>query len=311
MEMVFQVACPLLSNTGEDSERYKFMYICTIIQKIKDYCANIDSFTGKPINAITTRDQVLYGSTEQECSGIVTCIWPTANVIRRAQELGANLIISHEAIFWNHGDHQDVVANNRTFVAKKTLLDEWGGTVWRCHDYIHAGVPLEADGSLVDGIFYGFAWKLGWTNFRVGDTIRSLDFKIPQTTGRKLAKYLVEQLGLNGTRLIGDPDAPVSRVRIPMHVMGGPADTATANAMDAENIDAFITMEFIDFTTCEYVRDAAMLGQGKCAITLGHFNLEEPGMEYMASWLSQILGNDAPLVTFVPMGDTYQYIIAE
>lgn len=27
-----------------------------------------------------------------------------------------------------------------------------------------------------------------------------------------------------------------------------------------EGTDALVTMEFIDFTTCEYVRDAAMLG---------------------------------------------------
>lgn len=77
-----------------------------------------------------------------------------------------------------------------------------------------------------------------------------------------------------------------------------------------EGTDALVTMEFIDFTTCEYVRDAAMLGQGKCAVTIGHFNLEEPGMEYMAQWLPRSVGEGAPQVTFVPMGDTYQYVAA-
>lgn len=287
------------------------MLISDIIQRTKDYCEGTDIFSGKPIDDATTRDQVLYGSVDQECTRVVTCIWPTADVIRRARELSANLIVSHEAIFWNHGDHQDVVAGNSAFVAKKALLDEWGGAVWRCHDYIHSGVPVEEDGSFADGIFYGLAWKLGWLGCRVGDKVKGLDYRIPETTGRELAAFLVRQLGLNGTRLIGDPDAKVSRVRVPMHVMGGPGDVEAANAMDAEGIDAFMTMEFIDFTTCEYVRDAAMLGQGKCAITIGHFNLEEPGMEYMAQWLPRAVGEGAPQVMFVPMGDTYQYVTAD
>ena len=54
-----------------------------------------------------------------------------------------------------------------------------------------------------------------------------------------------------------------------------------------------------------------MLHQGKCAITVGHFNLEEPGMEYMVSWLPEALGTSGVPMHFVPMGDTYQYVVAE
>lgn len=282
------------------------MLISDVIQRIKTYCGGLDMTTGKPIEDATTRDKVLYGATDQECTGVVTCIWATADVIRRAHELGANLIIPHEALFWNHGDHQDVIAQNSTYLAKKTLLDTWGGAVWRCHDYIHSGVPLEADGSLTDGIFYGFAWKMGWTGARVGDLVRSQDFQIPATTGRALAAELVQKLGLAGTRIVGDPDAPISRLRIPMHALGSPMDTEAANLMDA-GIDCYLTMEMCDFTLCEYIRDAAQLGQGKCAILMGHFNCEEPGMEYMATWLPAALGEGAPAVTYVPDGDTYQY----
>lgn len=285
------------------------MLISEVISSVKAYCGGMAFDTGKPIDDATTRDKVTYGDINQECTGIVTCIWPTADVIRRAQELGANLIIPHEALFWNHGDHQDVIAQNRTYQAKKALLDEWGGAVWRCHDYIHSKVPLEADGSLVDGIFYGFAWKVGWLDYRVGDKAFALEYQIPQTTGRELAAYLVERLGLNGTRITGDPDAKVSRVQIPMHIFGVPEDTNEINYMDKNDVDALVTMEMVDFTTCEYVRDAGMLGQGKCAITIGHFNLEEPGMEYMVRWLPAALGTDQIPATFVPMTDTYQYVV--
>ena len=37
-------------------------------------------------------------------------------------------------------------------------------------------------------------------------------------------------------------------------------------------------------------------------------NLEEPGMEYMTHWVHEALGTDEIDVTFVPMGDTYQYV---
>lgn len=287
------------------------MLASEVIKRIKAYCGGIGFDTGVPIDEETTRDKILYGDPNQECTGIVTCLWANTDVVERAQELGANLIIAHEALFWNHGDHQDFIAENKTYLAKKRLLDEWGGVVWRCHDYIHSRVPIDTDGALVDGIFYGLAWKLGWLDYRIGDIAMGLDFKIPQTRGEDLARELVEKLGLNGTRLIGDSDAMVSRVHVPMHVMGvAPDDNRETIYADEHDVDCLMTMEFVDFTTSEFIRDSGMLDQGKCAITIGHFNLEEPGMEYMPTWIPMALGSDEISATFVPMGDTYQYVVA-
>lgn len=288
------------------------MLASEVIQRIKDYCGGIGFDTGVPIDEETTRDKILYGDPDQECTGIVTCLWANADVIKCARELGANLIIAHEALFWNHGDHQDFIAENKTYLAKKQLLDEWGGAVWRCHDYIHSRVPIDTDGAMVDGIFYGLAWKLGWLDYRIGDVAMGLDFKVPEIKGIDLARELVEKLGLNGTRLIGDPQAVVSRVHVPMHIMGvAPDDNRETVYADEQDVDCLMTMEFIDFTTSEFVRDAGMLDQGKCAITIGHFNLEEPGMEYMPTWIPAALGSDEIQVDFVPMGDTYQYVVAD
>lgn len=286
------------------------MLISEVIQRVKDYSGGIDSFTGKPIDEETTRDKVLYGDTAQECTGIVTCIWPTVDIIKRARELGANCIISHEAIFWNHGDHQDTVGDTAAFKAKKELLDDWGGAVWRCHDFIHSRVPIDTDRAMADGIFYGLADKLGWLDYRVGDDRGfCLEYEIPETDATELARELVAKLDLNGTRITGDSHARVRRVRIPMHVTGeAKSDTHEINETDARGDDCLMTMEFIDFTTCEYIRDAGMLGQNKCAITIGHFNLEEPGMEYMVHWLPEALGTDAIPTTFVRMEDTYRYV---
>ena len=102
------------------------MLIQTVIDHIKEYHKGV--FEGKQINEQTTRDKVLYGNPHQECTGIITTCWASVDVIREAAKRGANLIIAHEALFWNHGDHTDWLQeeNNQSFLAKKKLLDEAG-----------------------------------------------------------------------------------------------------------------------------------------------------------------------------------------
>ena len=68
-----------------------------------------------------------------------------------------------------------------------------------------------------------------------------------------------------------------------------------------------MTMEIVDFTLAEYIRDSSMLGQNKVVLGMGHFNLEEPGMEYMLNYIGKALGEDIPC-SFVQSGDMYEYI---
>ena len=75
------------------------MRIDEVISAVKGYCLGISPWTGEPIDEATTRDKVTYGTTEKECTGIVTCIWPTADIVRQAMRCDANLIISHEVFF--------------------------------------------------------------------------------------------------------------------------------------------------------------------------------------------------------------------
>ena len=66
-------------------------------------------------------------------------------------------------------------------------------------------------------------------------------------------------------------------------------------------------MELIDFTLMEYVRDTSMLGIDRSIIGMGHFNLEEPGMEYMLEWLPEAIGENIPM-QYVQSGDNYSYL---
>lgn len=257
------------------------------------------------ISEDSTRDRILYGNPEVECTGIVTTIYASVDVIRKAHELGANLIICHEALFWNHGDKTDWLENNKAFQMKKQLLDEYGIVVWRDHDYIHSGVNV--DGKWVDGIFYGLMQVLDWQKYLIADAASPLLFKIDETSVEDLAQYLMEKMNLNGIRIMGNTEKPVSKVMIAFHIMGE-ADNSITKTVDEQDIDALITLEVTDYTTSEYIRDAAQLGLGKTILAIGHFNTEEPGMQWFAQYLPEMIGNDLQ-ITYVQAGDTNQFIV--
>lgn len=280
------------------------MKIQEVIDGLKKYHGQ--TWNGIQITEENTRDRILYGNADQECTGIVTTCFASVDVIEEAYKRNCNLIICHEALFWNHGDHTDWLQDNSVFQAKKALLDSYHICVWRDHDHIHAGIP--ADGKYVDGIFYGFAEELGWTEYIAGDTRDPRTFEIPSVTAYDLAEELVHKLHLHGTRIIGDPDTVVHRVRVPMHIMGD-QDNMYIETTEKEHIDALLTMELTDYTVQEYIRDSAMLKKPKAIIAIGHFNIEEPGMKYMCTWLPEITGNIP--VCFVQSGDPYQYVTGE
>lgn len=283
------------------------MKIEEVIAKVKAY--HLGVWNGKVIDPTTTRDQVLYGNPDQTCTGIVTTCWASLAVIQQAAAQGANLIICHEALFWNHGDHTDWLeeTSNQTYAAKVALLEANHIVVWRDHDHIHSGIPL-ADGTYIDGIFYGLAKQLGWAKYLINDADVLSAFKLPApTTAKAVAAHLITQLHLNGARIIGDPATPVQKIAIPMHVLGD-AKAEIAKA-DKNQYDLFISLEMIDYTLSEYIQDASLNGQNKAIVAVGHFNVEEPGMAYLATYLPNIIGSEIP-VSFVQSGDMYHYIKA-
>lgn len=280
------------------------MKISELIEVIKNY--HKGDVEGVTIDDETTRDQILYGDPNVDCTGIITTCWATIEVIKEAIKKNANFIICHEALFWNHGDKQDwlIKNKNQVYFEKRKLLGEYGIVVWRDHDYIHSGIPME-DGSYRDGIFYGVAKLLNWHNcFSERDTFESINFEISEISAKKLASKIIEIFHLNGVKFIGNPNARINKVKLPMHIIGGANDLI--NEAEKEDINCFLTMELSDFTFTEYVRDAAMLELDRCIIAMGHFNIEEPGMWYMAQWLQDIIPEEID-IEFVQSGDNYQY----
>lgn len=279
------------------------MIIKDVIQSIKDYHKGILE-DGSLIDDKTSRDQILYGNPDQVCTGIITTCFASVEVINDAIEKGANLIICHEALFWNRGDRTDWLIDNQTFKDKTSLLDKGNIVVWRNHDYIHTGIPMNGD--YVDGIFYGVAKKLDWLQYVDKTSSSLLSFNLPSLSTQIVAQHLIKCLNLNGLRLVGDSNTIINKIEIPYHIMG--PDNATIENIENNNVDAIIALELIDYTVSEYIRDAAQLGKPKVIFSVGHFNLEEPGMEYMLEYLPKIVNHNIP-VYFKQSGDTFEYVV--
>ena len=198
------------------------------------------------------------------------------------------------------------------FTAKEKLLRENKIVVWRDHDYIHSGIPYK--GEYIDGIFLGMAHKMGWEEKIVPTDIGCLDNTINPGTAYKfnsavrakdLSDELIHRLNFNGIKIIGNYDADIKKTAVLFHVFGD-ANEAIMN-VDKSDVDCLLTMELVDFTMMECFRDSAMLNRNLVALNMSHFNLEEPVMEYLLTYLDEAIGEHVE-AHFVQSGDNYKYI---
>lgn len=283
------------------------MKIIDIIQILKEYHA--------PVDEEHTSDVVKFGNPDQECTGVITTVCATVEVIRKAAAVGANLIIVHEPLFYSDKDDQEWLKGSPVYEEKVRLLTEAHIVVWRDHDRLHGGSPAREDREYMDLVFYGIMKELGWEEYCVGFHNKPLLYQVPETTAEVLAAELTAKLGLSGARIVGNPNARIRKVFFCEHVTemnhgGRDADREAILEIENGDFNAMIPFEIIDWTLSAYVRDAAQLGSDKVIIEMGHFNVEESAMKYMAKWLPELLGFNVP-VQFVQAGDSFTYFVSE
>ena len=240
-----------------------------------------------------TVDTVKAGDPTQPLRGIVTTFMATRPVIAQAQAAGANFIITHEPIYYNHEDKIDWLQGDAVFEAKHQFLTGSGITVWRFHDYWHSYHP--------DGIQVGFARRVGWEFYQ--DAQDSSLYHLPPTPLAKLAVQLKARLGMPSLRLVGDPNMTCQHVSA---MLGAPGGDWLMVALRSAQVDTLLCGETVEWQICEYARDSAFTSQPKAVIVLGHERSEEMGMAYLADWLKDHLP-DVP-VRHIPSGDPFQYL---
>lgn len=281
------------------------MKISEIISLIIKNCCGKDKY-GNKLDRISTSDKILYGNDDIECTGIIVTCFANIKVIEEAHRKGCNFIITHESIFWNHGDRTDWLQQNSVFLQKKALLDQYTITIWRFHDFMHAGLLI--DNHFSDGIYYGLMKSLGWEQYLIDSLDKPLLYKLPKTPLTNITAHLMKVLNLNGLKIIGNNKSEVETVLFAEHCQSKKdIDCQKITKIENENIDLIIPLEIVDYSIAAYVRDACLLQQSKTILIAGHFNIEEAGMKYLPNWLKKLF----PLIyiDYVQSGDMYNYII--
>ena len=238
-----------------------------------------------------TVDTVKSGDPDQPLRGVVSTFLATAEVIQKAHDLGANLIVTHEPTFYNHLDQVDYLEEDAVYRFKKKLLEQYNIVIWRFHDYWHQHRP--------DGILLGFLKKVGWESYELPG--RENICRIPETSLEELALKLKNLLALKRTFYVGDGDLKCRHVGLLLGAWGG---RSHLRVLGQEEMDVLVVGEINEWETCEYVRDAVFAGMEKGLIILGHASSEEPGMHWFVSWAKGILPSDIP-VHHVPATDPF------
>ena len=282
---------------------------------VKEIVDRIIEYSDVPFQLENTCDILMAGDYGNDVSGVVTTFMATADVIRRAAELGANLIITHEPTYFTGADTTEWLDGEPVYRAKMDLIDSNGISIWRYHDHMHMKNP--------DAIYAGLNKRLGWEKYaappREGTSpIESLDsfvdhftdyYDIPPVTLAELAGEFKQKLDMDTIRIVGNPSMLCKRVGI---LVGGGSlgfgrEEMPAQIMRKYDIDVMVCGDITEWTLCAYVNDAQQLGFDHAMLVVGHERTEEWGMEYMAQWLPEVLGNNVP-VAFVDAKEPFIYL---
>ncbi len=238
-----------------------------------------------------TVDVVVSGDPAQDVTGIVTTFVASHEVLQRAVDAGANLVISHETAFYNHQNRTDWLTDDPVYQAKKQFADAHGLVIWRSHDYWHRRQP--------DGIVIGMLRALDWTAY--SDPATPTLITLPPTRLGDLVAHVQAKLGSGRMLVIGDADQVCTKVALSVGFSGVERHIEALNGA----ADVVIAGEVHEWETAEYVRDAQYQGLNKALIVTGHAVSEEAGMAYLAEWLRERLP-DLP-ITHLPSGDPFQH----
>jgi putative NIF3 family GTP cyclohydrolase 1 type 2 len=221
-----------------------------------------------------TVDTLKAGSPDTVVTGIVTTMFATIDIIRKAITLGANFIIAHEPTFYNHTDDTSWLKEDDVYQYKTDLLKQHNIAVWRNHDYIHSLKP--------DAVTTAMLKQLEWTDMADKDVPNLLTMQ--STTLRDLAYHAKRKLNINELRYVGDLSETCRRILLLPGAAGG---RRQIEAIMKYKPNAIFCGEVSEWETAEYVRDARAKGDNISLIVLGHIASEEPGSEFMLEWLNK------------------------
>lgn len=250
-----------------------------------------------------TVDSFKAGDPSTAVTRIVTTSLASLDVLNRAVNSGANLIVTCEPTFYSKADTptppvrrpfgQPATAPLRppapdpVFSAKDAFLKKHNLVIFRLSDHWRLRNP--------DPFAQGFADALGWSKL-AGDPKH---ISIPETSLEALVMHTKNALkSRGGLRVVGDPQLRVRKLAL---LPGSTPIEASIAALPG--VDAIIAGEVREWESVEYVRDTNDLGGKKALILTGRIVSEDPGMHLCAQWLKTIVPEVAS--TWISAGDPY------
>jgi putative NIF3 family GTP cyclohydrolase 1 type 2 len=220
----------------------------------------------------TYRDTFKFGGPDTQVTGIATTVFVSLGMLQRAVKAGLNMIIPHEDTYWNDRDDVSIVDRDPLYSTKVDFMTKHNIVIFRMHDHMHAQRP--------DFTYVGSARALGLES-RYETAPESHRFTIPETTLGALASDFQKRLGANALRVVGHPQAKVSRIQLGVGYATPPVNSPDVDVVVSGELQE--TDGILD--SPEYVLDAMALGIPKGWIMLGHAVSEEQGMLEMADWI--------------------------
>jgi putative NIF3 family GTP cyclohydrolase 1 type 2 len=237
-------------------------------------------------------DTFKIGDPDVPIRGVVTTFMATSALMRAARDAGANFIVSHEPIFYNHFDRTEAFESDPVYRAKVRFVQENGLVVWRFHDHWHKIKPEPMSTETIR--------LLGWERFADPASIGFFrTFTRPPIALDDLVREIGARLPNRSLRVIGDPALPVRRI-------GHIGHSLSQVISQFETCDVVVAPEIREAECIEYMRDALALGLHKGLILTAHEAGEETGMERCANWLWPLA--DGVPVRFIPSGDTFRLL---
>ena len=245
------------------------------MHRIADIADYLDRFAAPELAADWDNTGLLVGNPESEAQRIMTCLTITPETVAEAVQRQANLIVTHHPLPFHP-------------LRRITTGEPTGQMLW---DLIRAGIsvysPHTRFDSATDGINSQLARRLGLVN------VQPIQ---PAADDGKLAKAGAGRIGSLGTAVAatdwlmrvkqefrletlqwsGEPDWVVRNVAIACGSGG-----SLLNPAIALDCDAFLTGE-TSFHTCLAARAAHVV-----LVTVGHFNSERFGVEWLADHLRE------------------------
>ncbi|WP_242617376.1 Nif3-like dinuclear metal center hexameric protein [Cecembia calidifontis] len=282
MAAVGLTGLPLSAFAGKGSNKMTIREIIEIL---------IRDISGAPFER--TVDQLRSGSMDKVATGIVTTMFPTLEVVEKTAKIGANLIVAHETLYYNHQDETDWLEEDEVFQYKKALIEKHQIAIWRFHDYWHRRKP--------DGIAEGNLKKLGWEKFYNPESPRLLILPQPQPL-REILSHIKERFEIPQLRLVGDLDQSCQSIYL---AFGAIDSRMIIAAMQEYQPDLILSGETREWETVERVRDGRLMGKNTALMILGHELSEAPGMEFAAEWIQEKIPGIP--VNYIASGNPFQF----